>query len=553
MIPASWSQNPRHAAAMREIAQDPNPNGCKCPLYRSGMCMARVVGQNDASAGPEPCSMYSASYTECGLYQMFGYGKRASSLISEPNNAGQEPKFFLFDGCVQLTVAKQGGQPTHDDIEDVLHAVPSLSESLRGLPCCIETQSLDDILEFARELGVPNDNPGLSLQVYIAHSRVTQVREESVRLQDSIVTLDDGKCFRIGVTRASMADGRVFYLGQTLAADTAVTCIRTERLAPFSLWSPEGKAYFLAVKPRIKPTIDELEFMWHAAHAEAATALTRSACISLDQASKRVSGVASDEMWCWHGASSTGTCERECYPVRMQFSCSTYGEIVDSCAELGLRTRDPLLQMEEVFARRIAADLNKFNMKGAAKVFACGGRARVSRLWIDLLPDGLPGWLMAATIAEPVLLSGTPSSLSARSAENTQLYCAKCGRAARDDIMPGRLWCSFCGEERRLPRCRNCGTEVSAANASRIERVCMGCQTQSDADQQREWEQTYREIRRQVERKAQREREPERERKSEAEPKKVEYEGQTDCPRGHGALGLWAGKPRCWTCGWPDT
>jgi len=32
----------------------------------------------------------------------------------------------------------------------------------------------------------------------------------------------------------------------------------------------------------------------------------------------------------------------------------------------------------------------------------------------------------------------------------------------------------------------------------------------------------------------------------------VEYEGRTECPRGHGPLKAWEGKPRCWTCGWPE-
>lgn len=73
MIPHSWQQNPNYAAKMREIAANPNRNGRGCPLYSEGMCMARVVGQNDASSGPEPCSMHNAGYTQCELYQMFGH------------------------------------------------------------------------------------------------------------------------------------------------------------------------------------------------------------------------------------------------------------------------------------------------------------------------------------------------------------------------------------------------------------------------------------------------------------------------------------------------
>jgi len=73
LIPLSWKQNPNWAANMAQIASSPNPNGRGCPLYCNGMCMARVVGQNDSSVGPEACSMYQASYTECELYRMFGH------------------------------------------------------------------------------------------------------------------------------------------------------------------------------------------------------------------------------------------------------------------------------------------------------------------------------------------------------------------------------------------------------------------------------------------------------------------------------------------------
>ncbi len=35
-------------------------------------------------------------------------------------------------------------------------------------------------------------------------------------------------------------------------------------------------------------------------------------------------------------------------------------------------------------------------------------------------------------------------------------------------------------------------------------------------------------------------------------PKASDVAGVAVCPRGHGELKPWDGKPRCWTCGWPE-
>jgi hypothetical protein len=34
--------------------------------------------------------------------------------------------------------------------------------------------------------------------------------------------------------------------------------------------------------------------------------------------------------------------------------------------------------------------------------------------------------------------------------------------------------------------------------------------------------------------------------------KSITDSSEPSCPRGHGPLRQWEGKPRCWTCGWPD-
>ena len=73
MIQESWELNPNYAAKMKQFYASPNYNGMGCSLYYQGMCMARAVGQNDASVGPEPCSMHNAGYTKCELYQVFGH------------------------------------------------------------------------------------------------------------------------------------------------------------------------------------------------------------------------------------------------------------------------------------------------------------------------------------------------------------------------------------------------------------------------------------------------------------------------------------------------
>jgi HEAT repeat protein len=70
-FPESWQQDPEIRAYLLSImTSPPNSHGLACPYYCAGVCRFRHISRHEASAGPEKCSLVTASYTSCFVWHM---------------------------------------------------------------------------------------------------------------------------------------------------------------------------------------------------------------------------------------------------------------------------------------------------------------------------------------------------------------------------------------------------------------------------------------------------------------------------------------------------
>lgn len=70
-FPTAWIENPKSLKRLFNITASPNKNGIDCPYYDTGVCMVRVICQQNASGGPEECSLPLPNYRDCHVWKLY--------------------------------------------------------------------------------------------------------------------------------------------------------------------------------------------------------------------------------------------------------------------------------------------------------------------------------------------------------------------------------------------------------------------------------------------------------------------------------------------------
>ena len=70
-FPESWQNHPAKRAQLISIITSPsNIFAVNCPYYFLAVCRMRLISRNDASTGPEKCSLQTGTHTNCFVWQI---------------------------------------------------------------------------------------------------------------------------------------------------------------------------------------------------------------------------------------------------------------------------------------------------------------------------------------------------------------------------------------------------------------------------------------------------------------------------------------------------